>query len=54
MVIIFTNSAAISTLDCSSAFGATVAFGMKKAIDAASDLEETASKFGVVFAGSWY
>lgn len=33
------------------AFGATVAFGMKKAIDAASDLEETTSKFNVVFAG---
>lgn len=32
------------------AFGAAVAFGMKKAIDAASDLEETTSKFNVVFA----
>jgi len=32
------------------AFGATVAFGMKKAIDAASDLEETVGKFNVVFA----
>lgn len=33
------------------AFGAAAAYGMKKAIDAASDLEETTSKFSVVFAG---
>jgi len=32
------------------AFGATVAFGMKKAIDAASDLQEVQGKFDVVFA----
>jgi len=33
------------------AFGGIVAVGIKKAIDAASDLEETTSKFNVVFQG---
>lgn len=33
------------------AVGATVAVALKKAVDAASDLEETASKFNVVFEG---